>query len=123
MTGPEVRNILKNENLHLKDVAQMLGMTQPNFTQLLQVKDVKTGLLEKMCDVLDKKMDFFYRNSKYLSPTPSAQPTSDDAETLAKDKEIEFLKGKILALEEMNEKLMKIVSRSSSERSMPYDKI
>lgn len=58
MTGPEVRNILKNENLHLKDVAQMLGMTQPNFTQLLQVKDVKTGLLEKMCDVLDKKMDF-----------------------------------------------------------------
>ena len=112
MTGPEVKKVLMQEKLHLKDIAEMLGLTQPNFTQLLQVKDVKTGLLERLCDVLNKKLDFFYKDSPYF-PTLEANIQSIP-DCTSKDKEIEFLKGKVNALEEMNEKLMKMVSTMSS---------
>ena len=112
MTGPELKKVLMDENLHLKDVAQMLGLTQPNFSQLLQVKDVKTGLLERLCNVLNKKLDFFYKDSPYF-PTVNVCNESDCS---SNDKEIEFLKGKIVALEQMNEKLIKIISEISSDK-------
>lgn len=112
MTGPEVKKILIDHKLQLKDVAQMLGLSQPNFTQLLQVKDVKTGLLEKICDVLGKRMDFFYGGTTYL---PSDHKVAE--EPVSKEKENEYLKGQISVLKDINEKLMKVLAETIAERN------
>ena len=38
----------------------MLEMSQPSFHQALGAADIKTGLLERICDALGKDMSFFY---------------------------------------------------------------
>ena len=74
MTGAELKKVLTNEGYALKDVASMMGMTQPNFSQLMKVQDVKSGTLEQMCQVLNKKMDFFYAGTVYAPVVVEAKP-------------------------------------------------
>lgn len=65
MTGEELKYILAHTRLQFKDLASELDMSQQNFSKALKVSDVKTGFLEKLCDVLDVSMDFFYNGTKY----------------------------------------------------------
>ena len=65
MTGVELKKVLNEGGYALKDVAALMGMTQPNFSQLMKVQDVKSGTLEQICQVLNKKMDFFYAGTEY----------------------------------------------------------
>ena len=65
MSGQELKDLLTKNGYALKDVAAKLGMTQPNFSQLMKVQDVKSGTLEEMCMALGKKMDFFYKGTVY----------------------------------------------------------
>lgn len=41
-------------------LAEKLGMSQPALSAGLNVKDVKTGLLERICSVTSLDMSFFY---------------------------------------------------------------
>ena len=68
MTGDELKYILSHTRLQFKDLAAELDMSQQNFSKALKVSDIKTGFLEKLCDVLDVSMDFFYKGTKY-APT------------------------------------------------------
>ena len=68
MTGDELKYILSHTRLQFKDLAAELNMSQQNFSKALTVSDSKTGFLEKLCDVLDVSMDFFYKGTKY-APT------------------------------------------------------
>lgn len=47
MTGEELRKKLSDLGVQQKDIADKLGLTRQNFSQMLAVKDVKSGLLEK----------------------------------------------------------------------------
>ena len=66
MSGKELREILASKGILQKDVAQKLNMTAGSFSQLLQAKDVKTGLLESICRVLNVKLNFFYEGTEYI---------------------------------------------------------
>lgn len=77
MTGDELKYILAHTRLQFKDLASELDMSQQNFSKALKVSDVKTGFLEKLCDVLDVSMDFFYKGTKY-APTAVHVSASGD---------------------------------------------
>ena len=79
MTGDELKYILAHTRLQFKDLASELDMSQQNFSKALKVSDVKTGFLEKLCDVLDVSMDFFYNGTKYASKSVQVTASGDQS--------------------------------------------
>lgn len=119
MNGLELRKALAKSRVSIVDLAEKLNMTQPNLSNAFKVQDVKSGMLEKICDALGVTMDFFYGGTKYMKEGSSVDDTfsetvgmaqEEDAATLsmkrqksladAKDQEIIFLKGQVQALKE-----------------------
>lgn len=116
MNGPELRQILTKRNISINELAEKLNMSQPNLSNQFRVQDVKSGVLERICDTLDVKMDFFYEGTKYLDDSSSSdnslgldhldeRPTEGMSDN-DKDKEISYLRGQIKVLEKINEKLL-----------------
>lgn len=116
MNGPELRQILTKRNISVNELAEKLNMSQPNLSNQFRVQDVKSGVLERICDALDVKMDFFYEGTKYLDDSSSLdnslgldhldeRPTEGMSDN-DKDKEISYLRGQIKVLEKINEKLL-----------------
>ena len=60
MTGMELKRILARTGRQQKDIAALLGMSHQNFSAMLSVADVRTGLIERLCDVLELHPSFFY---------------------------------------------------------------
>lgn len=60
MNGSELRQILTKRKISISELAEKLHMSQPNLSNQFNVQDVKSGVLERICDALDVKMDFFY---------------------------------------------------------------
>ena len=60
MTGNRLRELLTLGNVSIKGLAEKLNMTQPNLSAQFKVQDVKSGILERICEVLGVTMDFFY---------------------------------------------------------------
>lgn len=116
MNGPELRQILTKRNISVNELAEKLNMSQPNLSNQFRVQDVKSGVLERICDALDVKMDFFYEGTKYLDNSSSLDNSLDldhlderPTEGMSdndKDKEISYLRGQIKVLEKINEKLL-----------------
>lgn len=82
MNGNELRNILAAKGIIHKDLAEKMGITQSYFSQLLRAQDIRTGLLEKICDILNVQMDFFYGDTKYLAQ--NNQLIREDIKSLSK---------------------------------------
>lgn len=82
MNGNELRNILAAKGIIHKDLAEKMGITQSCFSQLLRAQDIRTGLLEKICDILNVQMDFFYGDTKYLAQ--NNQLIREDIKSLSK---------------------------------------
>lgn len=110
MTGSKLRECLILGNVSITGLAEKLNMSQPNLSAQFKVQDVKTGILEKICDVLNVSFDFFYRDTKYLkSDSEKEDSTSYQGfvpgvntctKADVKDQEIIFLKGQVQALKE-----------------------
>lgn len=66
MSGKELRELLASNGILQKDIAKALNITPGAFNQFLRAKDIKTSLLESICEVLNVKMDFFYKGTKYM---------------------------------------------------------
>lgn len=79
MTGDELKYILAHTRLQFKDLASELEMSQQNFSKALKVSDVKTGFLEKLCDVLDVSIDFFYNGTKYAPKSVQVTASGDQS--------------------------------------------
>ena len=62
MTGEKLREILLAKGFVLKDIAVRLGTSQQNFIQVMKAQDVKTGLVEKLCKILDLSISDFYQD-------------------------------------------------------------
>lgn len=60
MTGEELRNVLFVHKIEIKGLAQKLGVSPQSLSQTFNAADVKSGMLEKIADVLGKDMSFFY---------------------------------------------------------------
>lgn len=60
MTGKELKRIILSEGLTVAEVARRLGTSQQNLTCALGKDDIKTGLLERVAEVMRKPLAFFY---------------------------------------------------------------
>lgn len=60
MTGEQVKHILYVAGIKQNELAKKLGTSQQNLHAALDKPDIKTGLLERICEALDVKMSFFY---------------------------------------------------------------
>ena len=60
MTGERLKHILYAAGISQTELAEKLGTTQQNLYGALKAQDIKTGFLEKLCEVLNVKMSFFY---------------------------------------------------------------
>ena len=60
MTGEELKKKLLSVGLQQKDVAQKLGKSQQNVSQMMTAADVRTGLIEELCKAFDLPPSLFY---------------------------------------------------------------
>ena len=78
MSGEDLKKLLIRNGYVLKDVAEMLGTSQQNFSQSLKADDVKTGLIERICHVLGKQIDFIYADTEYAPKMMTASISSEE---------------------------------------------
>lgn len=67
MSGKELKKILEEGGYNITKVAELMGLVRQKLSQTLnKTSDVKTGTLEKMCQVLNIDMSFFYGGTEFL---------------------------------------------------------
>ena len=76
MTGKRVKEILRKNGYVLSDVAKSMGIIPQNLQSMLNVEDIKTGVLERVAAAINQNVYFFYQNDVKL-------PSSDDMQKLA----------------------------------------
>lgn len=60
MSGEELKRKLTETGFSLSRISQLLGKTPQQLDQALNAKDVKTGMVEELCRVLNLDIPFFY---------------------------------------------------------------
>ena len=60
MSGEELKSIIANVEMPQAQIAEKLGIFPQSFHTLLKSKDVKSGVIENLCRILDKDIAFFY---------------------------------------------------------------
>ena len=102
MTGEELKNRLKGAHCSITDLARKLGMTQPNLSQALSAKDVKTGLVEDLARVLNLPIGFFFgEDAKCNNATVNGDSSVAAINSNVTMENSEVLKERIAHLEEM----------------------
>lgn len=59
MKGSEVRKILKELGCPLVRIAEKMGVSAPALDKMLNVEDIKTGVLDRIAQAADKDIIFF----------------------------------------------------------------
>ena len=59
MTGEEVKKILEEDGHQMNEVAEKLNISPQNFNNWLGVQDIKTGILEKIAQAINKNIYYF----------------------------------------------------------------
>lgn len=111
MSGQELKKVLTENGYLLKDVATKLGLTQPNFSQVMKAQDVKTGTLESICDVLGVKMDFFYEGTRFAPEYTVALKKEKETDT---QKDVAYLQGQLNAMKEAYKALLESIASGSA---------
>lgn len=60
MTGEDLKNILLSIDESFASVARKLDMTPQNLDGILRTKDIKTGLIERLCKIYNKPFGYFF---------------------------------------------------------------
>lgn len=77
MSGKILREILERGGYSITSVAKLMGTNHQSLSQILnKTSDVKTGTIEKLCEVLNVDMTFFYGGTDYLPDTPLKETES-----------------------------------------------
>ena len=66
MTGEQIKNILLQNGIKIAELHRLLDTSPQNMNRALNVADVKSGFIEKLCDTLNIDMTVFYGGTKYL---------------------------------------------------------
>lgn len=69
MTGKDLRDILSKTGLQWVEIARRLDMSVQNLQNKLETTDIKTGLLEKICAVLDMDITDFIKSNRVDNTT------------------------------------------------------
>lgn len=110
--GSRVQDVFESRNMKLSDLADQLGTVRQNVYRIFKKKDLDTGLLIKISEVLDHNFFHYYK-----TPEPPVDHPLDKELTEAKSqlelakKEIDYLKKIILLMEEKTKLLQAVEVR------------
>ena len=121
MDGLKLKEILIGKGYMLKDIAAKLGMTQPNFSQIIKAQDVKSGTLENICDALGVQMDFFYSGTRF-NPVAEKQQPQPVEESKPNDEDLNqkvlYLQGQLSAMKEAYRILLESMTQKASSNPL-----
>jgi transcriptional regulator with XRE-family HTH domain len=107
--GPKVQEVFESRNMKLSDLADQLGTVRQNVYRIFKKKDLDTGLLIKISEVLDHNFFHYYKTPEVDTDQPLDKELAElRAQLELARKEIDYLK-RITALMEEKAKLLQVV--------------
>ncbi len=83
MSGEMLRNVLSKRGIVLAELAKSLGMSPQHLNQALNAADVKSGFLEKLCEVLNVEMWELYGAPAPANNSFNRDTNINDTQTMA----------------------------------------
>lgn len=80
MTGEHMKHKIATIGYSITDVAKLIGSNQPKLSQSLSSQDIKTGLVEKIAQVLNKPVSFFFDEISLEKSTPDNNTLGESRE-------------------------------------------
>lgn len=79
MDGKVVKQVISGMGRSLAEVARSIGMSQQNFSKYLSYTDVKSGLIERISEVLGITVADFYHRAAHGGEALSISSTGDNS--------------------------------------------
>ena len=99
--GPKVQEVFESRNMKLSDLADQLGTVRQNVYRIFKKRDLDTGLLTKISEVLDHNFFHYYETPKSAADQPVDKELADlRAQLDLSKKEVDYLKRIIVLMEE-----------------------
>ena len=85
MTGQHLQDLIKKEGYSVSKMAELIGTSQQVLASALKHDDIRTGLVEKVAQVMGKPLSFFYGEAygtvTQVTGTNNATATAGDNST------------------------------------------
>jgi transcriptional regulator with XRE-family HTH domain len=99
--GARVQEVFESRNMKLSDLADQLGTVRQNVYRIFKKKDLDTGLLIKISEVLDHNFFHYYKTPELAVDHPLDKELAETRLQLElAKKEIDYLKKIIQLMEE-----------------------
>ncbi len=79
MSGNEVKKVITSMGFSISDVARKVGTSQPNLSKILTSHDVKSGLIERISEVLGITVADFYHRAAHGGEALNISSTGDNS--------------------------------------------
>jgi transcriptional regulator with XRE-family HTH domain len=110
--GPKVQEVFESRNMKLSDLADQLGTVRQNVYRIFKKKDLDTGLLIKISEVLDHNFFHYYQTPDEGAGQPLDKEVAElNSQLDLAKKEIDYLKKIILLMEEKTRLLQAVEVR------------
>jgi transcriptional regulator with XRE-family HTH domain len=107
--GARVQEVFESRNMKLSDLADQLGTVRQNVYRIFKKKDLDTGLLTKISEVLNHNFFHYYKTPDQAADQPLDRELAEARTQLdLAEKEIDYLK-KIIVLMEEKARLLQVV--------------
>lgn len=123
MSGEELKSIITTVDIPQAQIAEMLGIFPQSFHTLLKSKDVKSGMIENLCRILNKDITFFYpAYARTRNSTPgNVLPVKDNTQLVRTfEEQIAELQRQIQGLQQDKEDLRAYI-RVLEHQNAPHE--
>lgn len=107
--GPKIQEVFERRNIRLSDFADNLGTVRQNVYRIFKKKDLDTGLLTKVSEVLNHNFFHYYQTG----PKPEQAGADLGQQLELARQEIDYLK-KIIHLMEEKARLLQAMQDTNS---------
>lgn len=107
--GAVIQDVFEKRNMKLSDLADQLGTVRQNVYRIFKKKDLDTGLLTKISEVLDHNFFHYYKTPEGTVNHPLDLELADSkAQLELARREIDYLKKIIHLMEEKSRLLQEV---------------
>ena len=91
MTGAELKERLSTTHITLSEIARRMGIKPQDLNALFNVKDTKTGTIERLSQALDLPIAFFYGDSYSITGNNIVNSGNNNAVNASDDRLVTLL--------------------------------
>ena len=85
MKGEDLKNKLKSTAIPMSEIANKMGIMPQSLYSIFNSEDVKSGVLEKLSQVLEMPIAYFYGDSYNVQGNGNALATGDHSTASSSD--------------------------------------